>query len=305
MAKWLQSTDCIKFAVADRVARITLNRPEKRNALSGQLLRELSEALYEADDRSDVTTIVLEGAGKDFCAGYDLAGVYAGRREENDKRAAGDHDATLYRTMIGSIDDDAWTMERQAEKVLTFAHIHKPIIAKVHGNCLAGGTDIAFQCDMVIAAEDARIGFPAVRANGMPLSHNWYYHVGPQWAKRIMLSGDCVLGIDAARIGLVLDAVPAAELETEVMALARRIANIDIGLLTSNKRIINIAMELAGQKILQRLDAEMDARAHLANGPRRTRFKKDMAEAGLKEALKNRDAPFGDGNIRIRHAGGK
>jgi enoyl-CoA hydratase len=303
MAKWLKSTDCLTFDVADRVARITLNRPEKRNALSGQLLRELSEALYEADDRTDVNVIVLAGAGKDFCAGYDLQGTYAGRRELNDKRSGGDHDAALYRSIIDTIDDDAWTMERQAEKVLTFAHIHKPIIAKVQGNCLAGGTDIAFQCDMVLAAEDARIGFPAVRANGMPLSHNWYYHVGPQWAKRIMLSGDCVSGIDAARIGLVLDAVPAAELDAEVMALAKRVALVDTGLLTANKRIINIAMELAGQKVLQRLDAEMDARAHLANGPRRTRFKKDMAEAGLKEALKNRDTPFGDGLIRIRHAG--
>lgn len=299
MPKWLQSNEHITFDVNDRIATITLNRPEKRNAISQIMLREFHQAMLEADDLLDVGVIVLQGAGKDFCAGFDLAGVYSGR-EEDDKRSAELSEAARYRSMIGNCDDDCFQMERQQDKLNIIFDVHKPVICKVHGNCLAGGTDLAFGCDMVIAADNARIGFPAVRANGMPLNHMWFYHVGPQWAKRLMLSGDCVSGTDAALIGLVLNAVPASELDAEVAETARRIACIDSELLAANKRIVNIAMELSGAAILQRLDAEMDSRAHLASGPRRSRFKSDMASDGLKTALKNRDEPYGDGMVRVR-----
>jgi enoyl-CoA hydratase len=299
MAKWLQSTDHILFDVEDRVATITLNRPDKRNAISQVMLREFQQAMLEADDLLEVNVIVLAGAGKDFCAGFDLAGVYSGR-EEDDKARRAAAEAARYRSIIGNFDDDCFQMERQQDKLSVLFDVHKPVICKVHGNCVAGGTDLAFGCDMVIAAEDARIGFPAVRANGMPLNHMWFYHVGPQWAKRLMLSGDCISGSDAARIGLVLNAVPAAELDAEVAETARRLACVDAEMLSANKRLINIAMELAGARILQRLDVEMDARAHLSTGPRRTRFKADMASEGLKTALRNRDAPFGDGMVRVR-----
>jgi enoyl-CoA hydratase len=177
--------------------------------------------------------------------------------------------------------------------------LHKPVIAKVHGNCMAGGTDLALMCDVVIAAEDAKIGFPATRANGTPPNHMWIYHVGPQWAKRLLLTGDCVWGRDAARIGLVLDAVPVERLDEEVNELARRMSFVDADLLAAQKRVVNMALELSGAKTLQRFAAEMDARAHLAKGPRRTQFKQDMAGEGLKAALKNRDAPFGDGMVKI------
>lgn len=299
MAKWLKSTDCILFDVKDRIATITLNRPEKRNAISQVLLREFHEAMLEADDLVDVSVIVLQGAGKDFCAGFDLTGVYSGRAEDDAARAA-QAEALKYRSLIGNCDDDCFQMERQQDKLDVAFKVHKPVIAKVHGNCLAGGTDLALGCDMVIAAEDARIGFPATRANGTPLNHMWFYHCGPQWAKRLMMSGDCVSGKDAAKIGLVLDAVPAAELDAEVAETARRIACVDTELLAVHKRIVNIAMELSGTRTLQRLGAEADARAHLSKGPRRSQFKADMASEGLKTALKHRDEPFGDGMVRVR-----
>lgn len=301
MAKWLKSTEHIRFTVKDKIATITLNRPEKRNAISQVMLREFYEAMLEADDLLDVSVIVLEGAGKDFCAGFDLGGVYSGRKEEDAARTDPTLDAPRYRSLIGNFDDDCFQMERQQDKVLIAFNVHKPVIAKVHGNCLAGGTDLAFGCDMVIAADDARIGFPATRANGMPLNHMWFYNVGPQWAKRLMLSGDCVSGIDAATIGLVLDAVPAAELNAYVAETARRLACVDAELLSANKRIVNVALELSGARTLQRLDAEMDARAHLSQGPRRARFKADMADAGLKVALQHRDEAFGDGMVHVRH----
>jgi enoyl-CoA hydratase len=146
--------------------------------------------------------------------------------------------------------------------------VHKPIIAKVHGNCLAGGTDLAFACDIVLAADDARIGFPAARANGMPLSNMWLYHLGPQWAKRLMFTGDCLSGSDAARCGLVLDAFPATELDGQANELLRRIACVDVELLSAHKRVVNVGLELMGAKTMQRMAAEIDARAHLSRAPR-------------------------------------
>src|ERR1700739_4438827 len=129
------------------------------------MLREYRQALMEADDLRAVSVILLHGAGKDFCAGFDLAGMYAGRAED---ALLGDE--SHYRSMSGNFDDDCWYMERQQDFVLVPWEIHKPIVAKVHGNCLVGGTDLAFACDLIVAADDARIGFPATRANGMPLS---------------------------------------------------------------------------------------------------------------------------------------
>lgn len=302
MPKWLKTTDHIQFAVKDRVATLTLNRPEKRNAISQVMLQEFHDALLEADDRTDVNVVVLAGAGKDFCAGFDLAGVYSGREENAAALAAGDSAETIrYRSLIGNLDDDCFHMERQQDKLLKAFAIHKPVIAKVQGNCLAGGTDLAFSCDMVIAASNARIGFPAARANGMPLNSHWFHSLGPQWAKRLMLTGDCLSGLDAARLGLVLDAVPARELDAEVAEVARRISLVDAELLATHKRVINLAMELSGLGTLQRLGAELDSRAHTSTGPRRTRFKEDMAAQGLKAALTNRDEPYGNGMVTLRY----
>ncbi len=294
MAKWIKSTEFIAFSVADRVARITLNRPDKRNALHGPMIAELHDAMLEADDLVDVNVIVLDGAGKDFCAGYDFSNVYGGGEGEAPGR---------YRSLGDTLDDDAWNLERTQALTTVLFDVHKPIIARVHGNCLAGGTDLVMMCDMILAAEDARIGFPATRANGTAPNNMWLYHVGPQWAKRLLLSGDCVSGRDAARIGLVMDAVPADELDAEVDGLARRLSHVDHELLTTQKRIVNIALELAGSRTLQRMAVEMNARSHTATGPRRTRFAEDLERHGLKEALKNRDAPFGDGMVRVRNAG--
>jgi enoyl-CoA hydratase len=295
--KWLAGPEFIAFSVAGAVATILLNRPDKRNALSPALLKEMHDAFLEADDRTDVNVIVLAGAGKDFCAGYDLAGTYAGRAAE---ASAGATNAINYRSTIKTFDDDTWNIERQQLLTTIMFDLHKPVIAKVQGNCLAGGTDLAFHCDLVIAADEAKIGFPATRANGCPPNQMWVYHMGPQWTKRLLFTGDILSGSDAAKIGLVLESVPADELDDHVAALALRIAAVDPELLSAHKRIVNLALEQMGAKTLQRLAAENDARAHLATGPRRTRFKSDMAEHGLKIALKNRDEPFGDGRVRVR-----
>lgn len=292
--KWLNKPETILFSVNERVARIVLNRPDKRNAITPQMLQELHDSCLEADDRQDVNVVVLEGAGRDFSAGFDLGGVYAGRAQED---AAPQH---AYRSSINSYDDDCWFLERQQALMALIFQMHKPVICKVQGNCLAGANDIALQCDFIIAADDARIGFPATRANGSPPNHMWVYHLGPQWAKRLLMTGDCLSGRDAAYVGLVLESAPADQLDATVNELARRISHVDAELLSAHKRIVNVALELMGAGTLQRIAAETDARAHLSKGPRRTQFKADMTEHGLKAALKNRDEPFGDGMARVR-----
>jgi enoyl-CoA hydratase len=295
MARFLRSTDTVTFAVEAAVATITLNRPERHNALSEQLIDELHGALLEADARLDVNAILLQGAGKSFCAGYDLTGVYAGMADNGE-------DAGAYRSTNATIDDDCWGMELTQHKLAIIPQLHKPVITKIHGNCLAGGMDLALSCDIVLAAEDCRIGFPAARANGTPPSNYWMYHCGPQWAKRLLFTGDTILGRDAARIGLVMDCYPPDSLDSEAIALARRIALVDAELLSTHKRVVNLSMELAGATTLQRLATELDARAHLSRGPRRTQFREDMAGPGLRTALQNRDARFGESTVTVNWA---
>jgi enoyl-CoA hydratase len=196
-----------------------------------------------------------------------------------------------------SIDDDIWSLERSNRRIRALWEMHKPSIAQVHGHCLAGGTDLALACDLVIAADDASIGFPPARNLGALPNNLWVYHCGPQWAKRLQLTGDTVSGADAAKIGLVLKAVPPALLEAEVEGLADRLAWIDPDLLAANKRIVNLAMELMGAQVLQRLAAENDARGHRAPGTQE--YFRAVKEKGLRGAFEERDARFGDGRARV------
>lgn len=298
MSKYLQSTRYLRFDIVDRVAYISLNRPKKRNALNMALLTELRDALIEADALNRVHAIVLQGEGRDFCAGYDIVGSYA----DDTAADAGErnYNPADYRAASASLADDCWHLEQMQRVTAVLFQVHKPVIAKLQGNCLGGGIDLALMCDLVLAAADARIGFPATRASGTPPHNLWFYHCGPQWAKRLLFTGDVVSGLDAARIGLVLDAFPAAELDAAVDALARRIALVDHELLAAQKRAVNLGLELAGAGTLQRLTAELDARAHLAQGPAAAQFLEDVARDGVRDALKRRDAPFGDSQVRIR-----
>ncbi|MDG2111434.1 MAG: crotonase/enoyl-CoA hydratase family protein [Actinomycetota bacterium] len=277
----------IIYEVADGFATVTLNRPERRNALSPRLLEEFEEALWDADDDKRVHCVVIKGAGPSFCAGYDLKGDGRPPRDEEVPRRG-------YKT----IDDDSWQIEKSGRRFRVLWDMHKPTIAQLHGHCLAGGTDLALFCDMVIAADDALIGFPPARNLGSLPNSMWLYHVGPQWAKRLLMSGDLISGADAAHIGLVMKSVPADLLEAEVSGLAGRLALIDPDLLSSNKRVVNMGMELMGAQTLQRYAAETDARAHRAPGTRE--YFAAVADGGLRGAFAERDAKFGDPRVRVR-----
>ena len=280
--------ETILYEVEGGKARITLNRPEKLNALSFKLQRELNAAMWEADNDKRVHVIMLRGAGRAFSAGYDLTPMQSPppKRDDSDEQYT-----NVYRGMA-SMDDDIWQLERQQRERMAIWDIHKPVIAQVHGYCLAGGTDLALLCDIVVAADDAVIGFPPVRAMGSPVAHMWTYLVGPQWAKYFLLTGDSVSGAKAEEIGLVWKSVPAAELANEVEALASKMELVDTELLTPNKRIVNMALELMGARTLQRMAAENDGRAHQAPAVRE--FGRRAMTEGLKAALEWRDGKFGD-----------
>jgi enoyl-CoA hydratase len=275
----------ILYEVDQGRARITLNRPEKRNALSIELVEELRDALWEADDNKAVHCVIIKGEGPSFCAGYDLT---APRKYSDD---------SIERRRGAGIDDDAWGIERFQRSLRTLSEMHKPSIAQIHGHCLAGGTDLALYCDILICADDANIGYSALRNMGAAPNQMWLYHCGPQWTKRLLLTGDTLSGEDAAKIGLVLKSVPPELLEQEVEGLADRLSWIDPEMLSANKRIINIGMELMGAQTLQRLAAENDARAHTTKAARSV-FKQ-IANEGLGPALRDRDAPFGDSRARV------
>lgn len=265
----------ILYHKLDKVVQISLNRPEKLNAISVELQDELVEAIRAAEADDDVRTVILKGEGRAFCSGYDISpspqSEYSGQL---------------------TLRQDIQNLRRMVSRWATIWELSKPVIAQVHGYCLAGGTDLALHCDMVIAAEDAIFGYPPVRSMGSPPTHMWTYLVGPQWAKYMLLSGDAIDGKTAERIGLILRAVPAKKLEEEVTELAEKLAKIPWDLLAVNKGIVNKAVELMGRSLMQQLAAESDAIGHRA--PTVDEFYRMAMEKGLKAALEWRDSPFAD-----------
>ena len=275
------SYEFIKYEVTDNgVAKVLLNRPEKLNALSLPLQAELYDCLQAADDDPAVRVITLRGAGRAFCAGYDVTPP----QTDEDRRASEER--------RGNIRQDMHRLRKTARLMTSVFDLSKPVIAGIHGHVIAGGTDLALHCDMVIAADDANIGFPPVRSMGTPPTHMWTYMVGPQWAKWFMLTGETVSGKEAQEMGLVLKSVPAEGLDAAVDGLANKIAKIPWEMLAANKSIVNKALDLMGRNMMQVIAAETDAVSHQSSIVRE--FNRISSEEGLKAALAWRDAPFQD-----------
>jgi enoyl-CoA hydratase len=257
------------------VCRLTLNRPKRHNPLTPRCIREILNELAGAEGDPSVRAVVIRGSGPSFSSGY---GILPEDIEPGDEQ-----------TRPG-IEGDVAAMAELGAGWARVWDCRIPVIAQVHGNCLAGGTDLALHCDLVIAADDARIGFPPVRSMGVPPTNMWLYHLGPQWTKRLLFTGDTVSGAEAASIGLVLEAVPAGRLDEEALALASRIALVARDLLIANKRVINEGVELMGRSQLQRFAALNDAVAHRT--PEARAFTTRAGEIGLRQAVRERDAPF-------------
>jgi len=257
----------------DRITRITLNRPDVLNALSFDLLDELESALAEAEQDSGVGVIIIQGAGRAFSAGYD---IQPGK--------PGVHNA-------GPIFSDLIYLQKVGRKVTAPWNTTKPVIAQVHGYCVAGGNDLAGQCDIIIAAENAKIMLPQIRRIGVALPLNMFaYNAGLQWAKMLVFTGDSVTGKEAEGIGLVARAVPEDKLEDEVTKLALRIAMVPYELLALNKAAINRVAEAMGLSNVLNFGAELDAISHFTKPVQD--FKKLAEEKGLKDALAENEAPF-------------
>ena len=257
------------------VLRLTLDRPERHNPLTPRCIREILAAVAGAEDDPAVRVIVIRGSGRSFSSGYGILAEDIQPEDENPSTGI-EADVT---SMLGL--GSGWAQVWDCRI---------PVIAQVHGNCLAGGTDLALHCDIIVAADDARIGFPPVRSMGVPPTNMWLYHLGPQWTKRLLFTGDTVSGAQAASIGLVQEVVPADRLDEHALALATRIALVGRDLLTANKRVINQGVELMGRSQLQRFAALNDAVAHRTADARA--FTARAGEVGLKQAVNERDAPF-------------
>lgn len=274
----------------DGVATVTLNRPEKLNALSPALLGELEAALRELNPGDAVRVIRLKAAGRAFCAGYDLTPGQGRRAGASAQR--GENAWELGESRIGL---DREGLRASVDRWLWMWSYRKPIVAQVQGYCLAGGGELIGACDIVFAAEDARFGHPASRALGIPPTLGmWPAKVGMLKTKELLFSGDMIDGREAERIGMINHAVPPDELDEAAMSFCRRISRLPMDALSVHKHVTNRWFELAGLRTAAAEGAEFDAIYHETASFRE--FARIAEERGLKAALAWRDAPFGDGH---------
>ena len=264
----------IRYEVAGRIATITLNRPERLNAIDAAMPGEIRRAVEAANDDPAVHVIVLAGAGRAFCAGYDL--------KEFAERGRGTQPVEWDPIR------DYRAMKRNTDDFMSLFRSLKPTVCKVQGYAVAGGSDIALCCDLVVMAEDARIGYMPARVWGCPTTAMWVYRLGAERAKRMLLTGDTIDGRQAEDWGLVLEAVPAADLDGRVGELAERIAGVPTNQLAMQKLMVNQAYEnmgLAGTQILATLFDGITR--HSPEG----RWFQQLAEAaGFHEAVAWRDS---------------
>jgi enoyl-CoA hydratase len=302
----------VLYEVADRIARITLNRPERGNGITRELIDELVACVRRADLDPSVHVLVLSGAGTGFCGGYDLVdsaegigggrdltdGTEGGRADLDDAAATG---SPLDPAVMAANHDPCGTwdpmldyamMSRNVQGFMSLLQCGKPVICSVHGFCVAGGTDMALCSDLLVIAEDAKIGYPPARVWGSPTTALWAQRIGAQRAKRLLFTGDSLSGREALEWGLAIEAPPSAQLSERTNALARRIARMPINQLMMMKLLVNETLHAHGLHASQVLGTVFDGIArHTAEG---YAFQREAAEHGYREAVRERDEPFGD-----------
>lgn len=261
-----------------RIARITLNRPDVLNAIDDELPRELEAAVERANADRGVHVIVLSGAGRAFCAGYDLT-YYA-------EAAAGEGNAVTQEMPWDPMKDYSFMM-RNNDCFMSLWRSYRPVVCKVHGYAVAGGSDIALCSDIIVMEDTAEIGYMPTRVWGCPTTAMWVYRMGPERAKRMLFTGDKISGREAEEYGLVYKAVPAEELDAEVEKLAERIAGVPINQLMMQKLVVNQAIEAMGLKQTQMFATIFDGITR--HSPEGLNFKHRAEEHGWKHAVRERD----------------
>jgi enoyl-CoA hydratase len=263
-------TDLVLRSDEGPVRVLTLNRPEKLNALSGALVNALSQELSVAAGDPEVRVLVIAGAGRSFCAGYDL-----------DERAP------------DGVAETKQGLVRSLEKLLEVFDQPQPVVAMVQGHCLAGGCDLMMMCDLVVASDDAVFGQPEIRFGSAIVAHVLPWLVGARRAKELVLTGFDKLDAAAARdIGLVNRVVDRENLEEATMELARQLAVVDPAVMALTKRAVNARLETAGFREALRIGVEIGGEIETLRSPERVEFERIAAEEGLKEAVRWRDGRF-------------
>jgi enoyl-CoA hydratase len=272
--------ETLTYRVDGRIARITLSRPERGNAITLDTPRELAESVERANLDPQVHVIALAGEGKGFCGGYDLV--------EFAERGMPNHDPSeIWDPVL-----DWQGMSRNVRGYMSLFRSDKPVVCKVHGFCVAGGTDLALCADLLVIAEDARIGYPPARVWGTPTTALWAHRLGAQRAKRLLFTGDLIDGRTALEWDLAIEAPPPAELDERFEALIQRIALTPVNQLVMMKLLVNSTLEAQGLAATQTLGTFFDGIArHTEEG---YAFQRRAMEAGFKEAVRERDEPYGD-----------
>lgn len=267
----------VSYQKDGRIARITLNRPDRLNAIIDGLPQQLSACVAKANDDDDIHVIILSGAGKAFCSGYDLKEF-----AEKPRPTLGSQDMP-WDPMI-----DYKFMKACTEHFMSLWRSYKPVICKVHGYAVAGGSDIALCSDIIIMAEDAQIGYPPARVWGCPTTMMWVYRLGAEKAKRMLLTGDLITGKEAENMGLVYKAVSERDLDETVTLLAQRMAGIPKNQLMMQKMVINQAYNNMGLETTQMMATLFDGITR--HSPEGVRFKQRCEEVGFQQAVKERDS---------------
>ncbi|HEY0391941.1 MAG TPA: crotonase/enoyl-CoA hydratase family protein [Solirubrobacterales bacterium] len=292
--------ETLTYAADDRVARLTLNRPERGNGITARMPVELAACVERANLDPAIHVIALAGNGTGFCGGYDLVASAEGDMSElggEDAPAGSPLDpATIGANHMPESNWDPVTdfqfMSRNVRGFMSLFHSEKPVLCKVHGYCVAGGTDMALCSDLLVIADDAKIGYPPARVWGSPTTAMWAARLGPMRAKRLLLTGDSLTGAQAEEWGLATEAAPAATLDERFEALLERVARMPINQLVMMKMLVNQSLYAQGLHQTQLLGTFFDGVArHTDEGHG---FVRRAAETGFKEAVRERDEPFGD-----------
>jgi enoyl-CoA hydratase len=290
--------ETMTYAVDGRIARITLNRPERGNGLTLATPRELADCVERANLDPAVHVIALAGNGKGFCGGYDLrisaegvggqpiVGPPGSPLDPEVQRDNHDPDRT-WDPMV-----DYQMMTRNVRGFMSLFHSEKPVVCKVHGFCVAGGTDLALCSDLLVIEDVAKIGYPPARVWGVPTTALWVHRIGLEKAKRLLFTGDCLSGREAVAWGLAIECAPRDQLDDRFEILLSRIARMPINQLVMMKLLLNQAAYAQGLVQSQVLGTVFDGIArHTAEG---YGFAHRAVEAGFRTAVRERDDPFGD-----------
>jgi len=304
----------LTYEADGRIARITLNRPKRGNGITLEMPRELAACVERANLDPSIHVIALAGNGSGFCGGYDLVASAEGRMDSElggDGPGVGDAASAIgaplpegapVDPMVAARNHDpdgTWDpvvdfqmMSRNVRGFMSLFWSEKPVVCKVHGYCVAGGTDMALCSDLIVIEDEAKIGYPPARVWGVPTTALWASRIGPARAKRLLLTGDSLDGTTAVEWGLADEAHPAAELDAGFEALLARIARLPVNQLVMHKLLVNQALWAQGLAATQALGTFFDGNAR--HTPEGFAWQRLAAEKGFKEAVRERDEPFGD-----------